>query len=598
MRTFLETRGAGLAHTGEFLAYYALPYVPNPEHHPSFEHLFTDSWVANQRQAMRLYLESMPDGSETPTLYSMFDSWQTATDATTRLSPRALSTRDGVRTPGRGANPKPAPGRIATGFSSMLRQQAAGSGARAVAMLAKSKNAASGGTANGHHVLGGVGGSILDSRQQPQHQQGGGRPAWPGIERGGDDDGCGGAHARTRSSLSLAGTTSLSEELDLMDDVLQSTVNLPEATARAMAAMASMALADEAAAAVLEASGGSSSRPSGAPPPLTAEDSLMATPAPRMIAPLSYDMVVDSVVVGAQERGPAGALAASLLQALRWRLVHSTQRRQVLSTWVEADLLRVNAPQHEQVLHIASHSSEAHVLEEVARLANGIASDRLGRTYLLSTGSSAVASLVRMAQRSAASRFEAAAANGVHQRTWSAGGGQRLAHAHGGGTATPAPPALSRADSFKRPSPSYTRRLPGRSGGGSRDPNDAAFFDAAPQASSSNQHRRAAWPLAPLASKSQTLRGASPDGAAVPPYAANRRATEPVISTMFDARASGGSHCSGSGGSALRSGVSSMAGGVGCSSEHGSRVPTPPLAGGGAAWEPREGEPPGRPPAG
>jgi hypothetical protein len=30
LKTFLETRGAGLAHTGEFLAYYALPYVPNP----------------------------------------------------------------------------------------------------------------------------------------------------------------------------------------------------------------------------------------------------------------------------------------------------------------------------------------------------------------------------------------------------------------------------------------------------------------------------------------------------------------------------------------------------------------------------------------
>jgi hypothetical protein len=43
-------------------------------------------------------------------------------------------------------------------------------------------------------------------------------------------------------------------------------------------------------------------------------------------------------------------LAASLLQALRWRLVHSTDRRAVLSAWVEADLLRVNAPQHEQVM--------------------------------------------------------------------------------------------------------------------------------------------------------------------------------------------------------------------------------------------------------
>jgi hypothetical protein len=40
LKTFLETRGAGLAHTGEFLAYYALPFVPALDRHPSFEHLF------------------------------------------------------------------------------------------------------------------------------------------------------------------------------------------------------------------------------------------------------------------------------------------------------------------------------------------------------------------------------------------------------------------------------------------------------------------------------------------------------------------------------------------------------------------------------
>eukprot|EP00955_Chlamydomonas_euryale_P071568 361107-Chlamydomonas_euryale.AAC.1 len=70
LKTFLETRGAGLAHTGEFLAYYALPYVPTPEHHPSFEHLFSSRWASSQRDATRLYLESLPDGPETPALYT------------------------------------------------------------------------------------------------------------------------------------------------------------------------------------------------------------------------------------------------------------------------------------------------------------------------------------------------------------------------------------------------------------------------------------------------------------------------------------------------------------------------------------------------
>ena len=36
-RKFLETRGKELAQSGEFLAYYALPYVPNPSDHPSFK---------------------------------------------------------------------------------------------------------------------------------------------------------------------------------------------------------------------------------------------------------------------------------------------------------------------------------------------------------------------------------------------------------------------------------------------------------------------------------------------------------------------------------------------------------------------------------
>lgn len=34
---YLETRGKELAQTSEFLVYYALPYVPSPHEHPSFQ---------------------------------------------------------------------------------------------------------------------------------------------------------------------------------------------------------------------------------------------------------------------------------------------------------------------------------------------------------------------------------------------------------------------------------------------------------------------------------------------------------------------------------------------------------------------------------
>ena len=40
LKHYLETRGAALSQTTEFLPYYALPFVPNPKVHPSFRELF------------------------------------------------------------------------------------------------------------------------------------------------------------------------------------------------------------------------------------------------------------------------------------------------------------------------------------------------------------------------------------------------------------------------------------------------------------------------------------------------------------------------------------------------------------------------------
>ncbi|XP_038430095.1 lisH domain-containing protein ARMC9 isoform X4 [Canis lupus familiaris] len=42
-RTYLETKGAALSQTTEFLPFYALPFVPNPMVHPSFKELFQGS---------------------------------------------------------------------------------------------------------------------------------------------------------------------------------------------------------------------------------------------------------------------------------------------------------------------------------------------------------------------------------------------------------------------------------------------------------------------------------------------------------------------------------------------------------------------------
>lgn len=40
-RQFLESKGAAMCSMGEFLPYFALPFVPDPERHPSFTPLFT-----------------------------------------------------------------------------------------------------------------------------------------------------------------------------------------------------------------------------------------------------------------------------------------------------------------------------------------------------------------------------------------------------------------------------------------------------------------------------------------------------------------------------------------------------------------------------
>jgi hypothetical protein len=44
-KEYLETRGSAVAQSEEFVAFYALPYIPDPRQHPSFKCLFTVSVV-------------------------------------------------------------------------------------------------------------------------------------------------------------------------------------------------------------------------------------------------------------------------------------------------------------------------------------------------------------------------------------------------------------------------------------------------------------------------------------------------------------------------------------------------------------------------
>ena len=55
-KLYLDTKGAELSRTSEFLAFYALPYIQNPKEHPSFAHLYTMDWVNQLKQKLKVFI--------------------------------------------------------------------------------------------------------------------------------------------------------------------------------------------------------------------------------------------------------------------------------------------------------------------------------------------------------------------------------------------------------------------------------------------------------------------------------------------------------------------------------------------------------------
>uniref|UniRef100_A0A8C0LB04 LisH domain-containing protein ARMC9 n=1 Tax=Canis lupus dingo TaxID=286419 RepID=A0A8C0LB04_CANLU len=71
-RTYLETKGAALSQTTEFLPFYALPFVPNPMVHPSFKELFQDSWTPELKLKLEKFLALIFKASNTPKLLTLY----------------------------------------------------------------------------------------------------------------------------------------------------------------------------------------------------------------------------------------------------------------------------------------------------------------------------------------------------------------------------------------------------------------------------------------------------------------------------------------------------------------------------------------------
>lgn len=71
-KTYLETKGAALSQTTEFLPFYALPFVPNPMVHPSFKELFQESWTPDLKLKLEKFLALIFKASNTPKLVTIY----------------------------------------------------------------------------------------------------------------------------------------------------------------------------------------------------------------------------------------------------------------------------------------------------------------------------------------------------------------------------------------------------------------------------------------------------------------------------------------------------------------------------------------------
>uniref|UniRef100_A0A4W3HZC9 LisH domain-containing protein ARMC9 n=1 Tax=Callorhinchus milii TaxID=7868 RepID=A0A4W3HZC9_CALMI len=75
-KKYLETRGATLSQTPEFLPFYALPFVPNPTVHPSFKELFQDSWTPELKMRLKKFLSMNLRAKNIPRLLSLYHQLQ------------------------------------------------------------------------------------------------------------------------------------------------------------------------------------------------------------------------------------------------------------------------------------------------------------------------------------------------------------------------------------------------------------------------------------------------------------------------------------------------------------------------------------------
>jgi len=75
-KVFLDTKGAELSKTSEFLQFYALPYVANPMDHPIFKGLCTKKWANDLKTKLKTYLQENLPKLSSPQLFHWYASFK------------------------------------------------------------------------------------------------------------------------------------------------------------------------------------------------------------------------------------------------------------------------------------------------------------------------------------------------------------------------------------------------------------------------------------------------------------------------------------------------------------------------------------------
>jgi hypothetical protein len=72
---YLESRGAALAKTSEFLPFYALVYIQQPHENVNFKHIFTREWADELREKLLAFIEYLYPAEKTPLLLQIYEKY-------------------------------------------------------------------------------------------------------------------------------------------------------------------------------------------------------------------------------------------------------------------------------------------------------------------------------------------------------------------------------------------------------------------------------------------------------------------------------------------------------------------------------------------